>query len=286
MLAVAEKLPPYAIRLLKGKRKKDKRVDVLQVLWVDLRSVQEQVSSYHYLNEEWTVSRVSRIDKIDQKMGENPPRVVCFEFDYPDISRLSALRQVRCLFPSTPVIMLTKQHSEALAVWALRVQVWDYLVKPFQPQELVTSIATLLATDELSKNKTPQSPQCANLLSNPFPPEVRIQTAQLKKTYPAELFVETHYHEKIYEEEVAQLCGLNAGTFSRYFKKEHKVTFRGYLINYRIFKARELLENPNVMVTDIAYTVGFNDPSYFTRMFRRIVGVSPSRYHQAHKVTS
>lgn len=260
-------------------------MDVLQVLWVDLRSVQEQVSSYHYLNKEWTVSRVSRIDKIDQKMGENLPRVVCFEYDYPDISRLSALRQVRRLFPSTPIIMLTKQHSEALAIWALRVQVWDYLVKPFPRQDLVTSIATLLAADELSKSKMFPSTQRARPLSNPFPPEVRIQTTQ-PKTYPAELFVETHYHEKIYEEEVAQLCGLNAGTFSRHFKKEHKVTFRGYLINYRIFKARELLENPNVMVTDIAYTVGFNDPSYFTRMFRRIVGMSPSHYHQAHKVTA
>ena len=184
------------------------------------------------------------------------------------------------------IIMLTKQHSEALAIWALRVQVWDYLVKPFHPQELVTSIATLLAADELPKNKIFQSAQRDNLLSNPFPPEVRIRTTQPKKTYPAELFVETHYHEKIYEEEVAQLCGLNAGTFSRYFKKEHQVTFRGYLINYRIFKARELLENPNVMVTDIAYTVGFNDPSYFTRMFRRIVGMSPSHYHQAHKITA
>ncbi len=259
-------------------------MDVLQVLWVDLRSTQEQVSSYHYLSKEWKVSRVRHIDKIVQKMGEILPRVVCFEFDYPDIPRLSALRRVRCLFPSTPIIMLTKQHSEALAIWALRVQAWDYLVKPFQPQELVTSIDTLLAANELSKNQIFQPSQRANLLSNPFPPEVRIQTAQLKKTYPAELFVETHYHEKIYEEEVAQLCGLNAGTFSRLFKKEHKVTFRGYLVNYRIFKARELLENPNVMVADIAYTVGFNDPSYFARMFRRVVGTSPSCYHEAYQV--
>ncbi len=261
-------------------------MDVLQVLWVDLRSTQEQISFYHYLNREWAVSRVSCIDKIDQKMSENSPGVVCFEYDYPDIPRLSALRQVRCLFPSIPIVMLTKQHSEALAIWALRVQVWDYLVQPFQPQELVASIATLLAADGLSKSEIPYPPQRASLLSNPFPPEVRIQTAQPKKTYPAELFVERHYHEKIYEEEVAQLCGLNAGTFSRHFKKEHKTTFREYLVNYRIFKARELLENPHVTVTDIAYTVGFNDPSYFTRMFRRVVGMSPSHYHQAHKITA
>lgn len=102
-------------------------------------------------------------------------------------------------------------------------------------------------------------------------------------TYAAQAYVDNHYHEKIYENEIAQLCNMNTSTFSRRFKQEHEITFRNYLINYRINKAQRLLQNPNTSVTDIAYTVGFHDHSHFTRTFRRIVGISPSHYRDTYK---
>lgn len=248
------------------------------MIWVDLRSIRDQVSSSRNLSEEWEVSRISNSEAIDCEIREVPPILLFFEYDYPDISSLSALRQAKHSFPAIPIIMLTEQHSEALAVWALRIGVRDYLVKPLQPQELVTSVTTVLEERALPKDKTAQQPS----LSNPLPAEVRCRIGSRKKTYPAQAFVENRYHQKIYQEEVAQLCGMNTCTFSRNFKKEHMITFRGYLTKYRIRKAQELLRNPNARVTDIAYTVGFKDPSYFTRTFRRVVGTSPSQYHEAY----
>ena len=248
------------------------------MLWVDLSSVRDQASPYCYLNDEWSVYRISNADKIDPEIRRTLPALLCFEYDYPDFSSLSALRQARCSFPSIPIIMLTEQHFEELAIWALRTRVWDYFVKPIQAKELVTSVATLLAEKAPSKNKTIQQDK----LSNPIPVEVRCRPWQKKKTDPAQFFVESHYHERVCEEEVAHLCGVSVSTFSRHFKKEHEMTFRDYLINYRINKASELLQTPNASVTDIAYTVGFHDPSYFTRTFRRIVGMSPSHYREVN----
>ncbi|HFC52811.1 MAG TPA: AraC family transcriptional regulator [Gammaproteobacteria bacterium] len=169
--------------------------------------------------------------------------------------------------------MLTEQHSEALAVWALRNRIWDYLVKPLTPLDLRRSVE-----NSLSMRYGGQYGQ----RDNPIPPDLRFYKLHRKVTLPAEYFVENHYHEKIYEEHVAQLCGMKTCVFSRAFKKEHGTTFRRYLLEYRISKARELLRRPEVLVRDIAYTVGFRDPSYFTRIFRRIVGVSPLRYHERH----
>jgi len=242
------------------------------------------ISSYHSLNEDWAVSHISNTERLDLEIRKAAPTLLCFEYDYPDTSGLSALRQVRCLFPSIPIIMVTEQHSEALAIWALRIRVWDYFIKPLQAKDLVTSAATVLTQKTSSKDSPPKSRERLNSLSNPIPAELRFRTSQKKKTYPAQCFVETHYHKRIGEEEVAQLCGMNISTFSRNFKKEHEVTFRNYLISYRIRKARELLQNPNASVTDIAYTVGYNDPSYFTRTFRRIVGMSPSRYREVNTI--
>ena len=255
-------------------------MDVSKVLWADLRFFRDQVSSYHYLSEDWAVSHISNTERLDIEMRKTTPTLLCFEYDYPDTSGLSALRQARCLFPLMPIIMVTEQHSEALAIWALRINVWDYFVKPLLPQDLMMSVATILARKISAKDGNAQQ----HPLSNPLPAEVRFRSGQKKKTYPAQFFVESHYHKRICEEEVAQLCGMNTSTFSRSFKKEHEMTFCDYLMSYRISKARVLLQNPNASVTDIAYTVGFHDPSYFTRIFRRIVGISPSHYRETFKL--
>lgn len=254
-------------------------MDMIKVLWVDLRFFRDQVSCYHYLNSNWIIARIHNTEKLYLEIRKTTPTLLCFEYDYPDTSGLSALRQTSCQFPSIPIIMLTEQHSEALATWALRLHVWDYFVRPLNPRDLLTSAAAILAQKFSPKDEIAVQPQ----LTNPVPAEVRFRNYQKKKSYPAQFFVESHYHLRINEAEVAQLCGMSISTFSRRFKKEHGMTFRDYLISYRINKAKELLQNPHALVTDIAYTVGFQDPSYFTRTFRRMVGVSPTYYREVHK---
>ena len=256
-------------------------MDISKVLWVDLRFIEEQESSYHYLNKDWDVSRIKIANSLDRDIRKIMPMLLCFEFDFPDTAGLRALKHASCLFPSIPIIIVTEQHSEALAIWALRIHVWDYFIKPLEAKELVRSVATIPTKGPVVMDKTP----CRhNLISNPIPVELRFRSQQNKRTYPAQSLVEDQYHRRIYEEEVAELCDMNTSMFSRCFKKEYEVTFRNYLINYRIDKATEMLQNPNASVSDIAYTVGFHDPSYFTRIFRRIVGMSPSCYREENRI--
>ena len=59
------------------------------------------------------------------------------------------------------------------------------------------------------------------------------------------------------------------------------LTFQEYVIRYRIFQACTELRHPNVGVANVAYSVGFNDPSYFARVFRRYIGCSPTEYSAA-----
>lgn len=68
--------------------------------------------------------------------------------------------------------------------------------------------------------------------------------------------------------------------FSRVFRNECGTTFEHYLLDYRIAMAREMLIDADVAISQVAYAAGFNDPSYFGRAFRRMVGVSPKVYRQ------
>ena len=79
---------------------------------------------------------------------------------------------------------------------------------------------------------------------------------------------------------VADLCHLSESEFSRAFHREHGVSYRRFLLHYRIDRAREFLAEPLASVSQVAYEVGFNDLSYFGRVFRRIVGVPASHFQQ------
>ena len=91
-------------------------------------------------------------------------------------------------------------------------------------------------------------------------------------------FVQTNFRRMIRIAEVAELCDMSSFHFSHEFTEAFSLTFQEYLLRYRILEACKELRHPNVAVANVAYSVGFNDPSYFARVFRRYFGLSPSEY--------
>ena len=95
-------------------------------------------------------------------------------------------------------------------------------------------------------------------------------------------FVRLHFHEKFPARDIADFCGLSRFQFSRSFHAVFGITFREYLLRYRILAACERLSEGTMPVTEIAFAVGFHDGSYFARMFRRYTGMLPSQYARSH----
>lgn len=95
-------------------------------------------------------------------------------------------------------------------------------------------------------------------------------------------FVQQHFHEKFPARDIADHCGLSRFQFSRSFHTVFGITFREYLLRFRILAACERLQAGVLPVTEIAYAVGFHDGSYFARMFRRYTGMLPSQYARWH----
>jgi two-component system response regulator YesN len=91
-------------------------------------------------------------------------------------------------------------------------------------------------------------------------------------------YIEKNYAQPISEQAVAREFGMSAFEFSRAFRAAHDITFRDYLCECRLVQAKRLLSIAHVPVGDVAAMVGFNDPSYFARLFRKRTGMSPSAY--------
>ena len=92
--------------------------------------------------------------------------------------------------------------------------------------------------------------------------------------------IERHYAEPVQLTDLADRSGVSAGYLSRLFSEHLGVSFNDYLNSVRLETARRLLESGGGPVKEIAYTVGYQDPNYFSRIFKKFTGVSPTDYAQ------
>lgn len=95
-------------------------------------------------------------------------------------------------------------------------------------------------------------------------------------------YVSRNYDQKISLEDVARELMLSPAYFSTVYKSLTGKNFTDYVTEYRMDVAKDLLLNSNLNVAEIANKVSFQDPHYFSRVFKRNVGVKPSEYRKNH----
>ena len=95
--------------------------------------------------------------------------------------------------------------------------------------------------------------------------------------------VNKHLYSSFSIEELAKLCNLSLSSFKREFKKVFNDTPANYINSKKIKKATELLKLSDLSINDIAYEIGFNDPSYFTRIFKNKTDYSPTAFRKKEK---
>lgn len=93
-------------------------------------------------------------------------------------------------------------------------------------------------------------------------------------------YINKNYAEKVSLDEVAGAVYLSPAYFSKIFKEEMKCNFNTYLNQIRIEKSKNLLLNSKFSLVEIAGMVGYEDQSYFTKVFKKIAGLSPGKYRE------
>ena len=246
-----------------------------QILWVDLRLCRARAGAVDGLEARYQVTCVQDPGRLSDAITSTRPGIICFEYDYPDIAGLQALRDTKTSYPPVPILMVTEQHSESLAVWAFRSGVRDYLVKPLEPLELPARLDTLLSLRvQGPRGGARPIVRCHSAV----PAEYR--GGPEKMTQRAVNYIEAHYHEPVYLETLARICGTSASHFSRVFRAEQGERFSRYLCRLRVLKAAALLRRPDASVTEVAMAVGFSNPSHFTHTFQRYAGMLPSEHRK------
>lgn len=92
------------------------------------------------------------------------------------------------------------------------------------------------------------------------------------------VYLEDHYYEDISLKDAANEAGMTPQYFSTIFKQAIGQNFVEWLSEYRIQKAKEYLDEPGAVIKEVCFRVGYNDPNYFSRIFKKISGMTPKEY--------
>src|SRR5436190_5943581 len=149
-----------------------------------------------------------------------------------------------------------------------------YMQTPVASQKKIDSASNLLAifADHLSM----KSNQLALQQANSEPPMIT----------RAKQFIIEHQEEDISLGQVAQAVHTSVFYFCKMFKKATGMNFTEFVSRTRIERAKNLLLNPNLRVSEIAFEVGFQSLTHFNRIFKKLVGQSPTEYREQLPTTA
>ena len=102
----------------------------------------------------------------------------------------------------------------------------------------------------------------------------------VQKTKQIISYITEHYREPLTMEQMARVCGFSESHFMKFFKSTIGITFTECLNNYRLSRAYALLPASDASISEVAAACGFDNTSYFNRLFKRKYGITPTSLRQ------
>jgi AraC-like DNA-binding protein/ligand-binding sensor protein len=184
--------------------------------------------------------------------------------------RLIGFLQTGQVFRKKPSEGQFERVAKQVAEWgvevnrdALRDAYFATRFVPAKQHEAVVKLLTIFA-------------QHLSMLSNQV--VVQHDNAEPPVITKAKEYILEHQTENLRLGHVAKACNTSTFYFCKMFKKITGINFTDYLSRVRIEKSKNLLLNPNLRVSEIAFEVGFQSLTHFNRVFKKILGQSPTEY--------
>ena len=201
------------------------------------------------------------------------PQVAILDIEMPSATGLDVARKIRETDKNCAILFLTGFDKFSYAKQTISVRAMDYLLKPYKEQELVFAVE-----EAIRQVSQPVVRPAETVREEPARQEETddIRTAVIRAEMQA--FIERHYPEDISMQDAAAALRYSDAYFCKLFKQCFKVNFSAYLNEFRVRKAQQLMQDPRLNLKDISTACGYSDSNYFTRVFKRITGKTPSEY--------
>lgn len=200
-----------------------------------------------------------------EEIEEKKPDVLITDIRMPGMDGLQLTQKIQEKNLDTRVVLVSGYAEFNYAQQAMRMGAVDYLLKPVEAEAL----AEVLERLETMLNKDGKKPEEQT--------EKKLNPSVLESIIEE---IRRNYKDNITLTELAERYNISASHLSNLLKEELGMPFSEYITSKRIQRAKELLDDESLSVDAIAREVGYKDYFYFTKVFKKAVGISPSKYRK------
>ena len=281
-----------AIEETEEKEEQERNSDNFSILVVEDN---EELKAFlrNILSENYTVITASNGEEGLQRAADNLPDLIISDVMMPVMDGLEMVRLIKennniC---HIPIIVLSAKASLDDRIAGLEKGIDDYITKPFSATYLKTRIASLLrqrkALQEIymnklmeGKNSSSAAPVAGSL--TPSQPQITPYDEQFMEKV-MEFMEEQMDNAELTIDEFAEKLMLSRTIFYRKLKSIIGLTPVDFIREIRIKRAVQLIDSGEYNFSQVAYMTGFNDPKYFSKCFKKVIGITPSEYKEKKK---
>ena len=226
---------------------------------LELKVLEKTVKKYFV--DELEIFASSNGRKASQICDEVKPDIALLDIEMPGMNGIELAKYIKEKNTECIIIFITAYDRFDYAIEAMHIKAFDYLLKPWKEERLCELINTAIENVR-SMQKTDSI--------------VHSQKDVIKD------YIDRNYKKDISAKDVAGILGYSDVYFSKVFKQLFDDNFINYLTKIRIDRAKLLLKDVSFNIKEVGKSVGYADSNYFTKVFKRSVGMSPSEYRSKH----
>lgn len=200
---------------------------------------------------------VAALEEIEEKN----PDVLFTDIRMPGYNGLELMGKLNEKGLSPKVIFISGYADFEYAQSAIRLGAFDYLLKPIEQDKLNEVLERVLSGEGERQDEPAEEIN---------PSTIRLILNEMRQNYT----------ENISLTDLAKKYNISISHLSNLIKEELHLPYSEYITSKRIQKAKELLTDENLSIEEIAERVGYGDYFYFTKVFKKNCGISPSKYRK------
>ncbi|MCH1626154.1 response regulator [Fredinandcohnia sp. SECRCQ15] len=228
---------------------------------------------------------------------EHRPHMMLMDIKMPGIDGVEAVREIKKTYPDIKFIMVSAFNTFEYAKEVMLQGVKEYILKPSRKEDIIESVQRVLTEIKEEKKKMDQqedlhkqmkrlialSPKEGLASIGMVEPNVDIWKDNHTKAImeKAKSYIEDNFRESLTLEEVAEHVELSPFYFSKLFKDRFGVTFIDFVTTVRMNYAMKEMADATKSLKEICYTIGYKDPNYFSRVFKKHTGFTPTEYRSS-----
>lgn len=199
--------------------------------------------------------------KASQICDEAKPDIALLDIEMPGMNGIELAKYIKEKNTECIIIFITAYDRFDYAIEAMHIKAFDYLLKPWKEEKLCELINTAIE----------------NVRSVQKMDSIVHSQKDIIKDY-----IDRNYKKDISAKDVSGILGYSDVYFSKVFKQLFDDNFINYLTKIRIDRAKLLLKDVSFNIKEVGKSVGYADSNYFTKVFKRSIGMSPSEYRSKH----